>query len=413
MKVLLITDVPPSKAFSGALFTDRLCNFLDKDSLAAFIVVNPSLKDTPVSPDSSWIPMEYCQKPNESGMLTGFRKYGLIFIILSQLATFIKESYVSLFRIPGIIRKINKFGRRHKVDRIWCILQGQTMIRIALKASKKLGAPLYIQVWDPPQWWLQANSIDKFSSARILKLYARTLNQSRKMAAASHNMAKIYKERYKAVTVPVIPSLDTSMILLPEFNKNGENMILALAGQIYALDAWNSLLEALDSVDWLIGGKQVIIRIMSYYMPNITGHCARHIEFLGYREQAESIKLLSESDILYLPYWFDMQYDEVVRLSFPSKLTAYFAAGKPVLCHAPEYSSPAKFLADNNAGHICSTMNKTGILASINKLVDDLELIELYTENGRKALSKHLSDDNLLVQFADFLEIEPDFLRHV
>jgi glycosyltransferase involved in cell wall biosynthesis len=412
LKILLITDVPPSKAFSGALFTDRLCNFLGKDTLAAYIVVNPVLKDTPVSPDSAWIPMEYCTKPNESGIFTAFRKYGFFFIILSQLLTFLKETYVSLFRIPRIVSRIAIFGKKHKVDRVWCILQGQTMIRIALKSAKKIGVPLYTQVWDPPQWWLKENSIDRITTNKILKLYAKTLKESRKMAAASINMTKIYMEKYEANTVPVIPSLNPAAIITPVIENNKEHIIIALAGQIYALDAWNSLLEAMDSVDWNIKGKKVKIRIMSYYLPNISGHSARNIEFLGYRGQNESIRLLSESDILYLPYWFDVNYDDVVRLSFPSKLTSYLAAGKPVLCHAPDYSSPADFISENNAGFVCSSMDKSEILKSIDLIDNSHDLVKDYTENGRIALKKILSDENLKQRFAEFLEIDIDKLRN-
>lgn len=412
MKILLITDVPPSKAFSGALFTDRLCNYLERESLVAFIVVNPVLRDTPVSPDSEWIPMEYITKPNESGIFTAFRKYGTFFIFLSQLITFIKETYVALLRIPRIVSRIAIFGKKHKVDRVWCILQGQTMIKIALKTACKLGVPLYTQVWDPPQWWLKENAIDRITTSKILKLYAKTLKKSQKMAAASINMTKIYKEKYEANTVPVIPSLSPAAIITPVIENNRGHIIIALAGQIYALDAWNSMLEALDSVNWNINGKNVKIRIMSYYLPNISGHSARNIEFLGYRSQAESIRLLSESDILYLPYWFDKNYDDVVRLSFPSKLTSYLAAGKPVLCHSPEYSSPATFITENNAGFVCSSMEKREILKSIELIDNNPDLVRDYTENGRIALNKYLSDENLKQRFAEFIEIDIDKLRN-
>ena len=288
---MLITDVPPSKAFSGALFTDRLCNFLPEGSLAAFIVVNPELKHTPVSPELGWIPMEYCEKPNESGILTGIKKYGAFFAAISQLATLTKELCMSMFKIPGIVRRIHRFGKGQKADRVWCILQGQTMIRIALRVSGKLGVPLYTQVWDPPQWWLGANSIDWITFGRIMRIFGRTMAESRRMAAASFNMAKIYKERHGADTVPVIPSLDKSIIRYPEIKTGNEKLIIAIAGQIYATDAWNSLLEALDSAGWVVNGKRVIVRIMSYYLPDLSGHNARYIEFLGYRSQEESIKI--------------------------------------------------------------------------------------------------------------------------
>jgi len=403
---LLITDVPPSQAFSGALFTSQLCNFLGSDSLAAFVVVNPELKDTPVSPDCLWIPIESCFKPNESGIMTGLRKFGLPGIALSGLAVFLKELFIASFRIPSVVRRICRFGRKENIDRVWCILQGQTMIRLARRTARKLGVPLYTQVWDPPQWWLGANSIDRFTSARILKLYRRTLNSSRKVAAASFNMANIYGERYAANTVPVIPSLPGSAVLRPTLDGTRDRIIIALAGQIYALDAWNSLLAALDSTGWTVNGRPVTIRIMSYYLPNIPGHTPRHIEFLGYREQAESIRLLSDSDILYLPYWFDRQYDEVVRLSFPSKLTAYFAAGKPVLCHAPEHSSPAAFIRDNNAGIVCPSMDSRDIIAAIGKLTGDIISVGEYTSNGRQALASYLSEECLKARFSEFIDME-------
>jgi len=395
-RILLLTDIPPCKNLTAGLVLDQLCRFLPEGSVACFSVVNPAIEAT-ISPDLDWIPVEYCKKPMENS--------GQIFPQpLGTLSSLSINAWHSLVTINSIAKKAVEFGRKHRVDAVWCVLQGQTMIRLALPVAKGLGVPLFTQVWDPPYWWLRENKVDALTSRSVLEQFSRVLQESTACAAASWAMAEQYRTDYSTRALPVIPSLASGLALPPATAVHeGNELIIGLAGQIYSVQEWNALIAALDSVNWKIAGREVRIRLLGRYA-NLYANGKMHIEFLGWASQAETIKLMSEADILYCPYWFDPVFESEARLSFPSKLTTYLAAGRPVLFHGPAYASPGRFLQDNKAGVCCNSLDKDEIINAIQLLVSDQELYRTLAMNGRSAFDKHLTLTSMKAQFYEFLD---------
>ena len=396
-KILLLTDIPPCKNLTAGLVLDQLCRFLPKESVVCFSVVNPSI-EAKISSDLDWIPIEYCKKPMENSGQMFPRPLG-------QISSLSINAYHSLVTINALTKKIVEFGRKHRVDAVWCVLQGQTMIRLALPVAEGLGVSLFTQVWDPPYWWLRENKVDALSSKLVLKEFSRVLRGSAACAAASWAMAEQYRAEFKTRALPVIPSLDANLALRPATEiHEGNELIIGLAGQIYSVQEWHSLIAALDSVNWEIAGRKVKIRLLGRYA-NLYANGKMHIEFLGWTSQVDTIKLMSEADILYCPYWFDPVFESEARLSFPSKLTTYLAAGRPVLFHGPAYASPGRFLQDNKAGICCNSLEKNDIIKALQLLASDQNLYSTLTRNGSSAFDKHLTLVSMKAQFYEFLDI--------
>jgi glycosyltransferase involved in cell wall biosynthesis len=369
--------------------------------------VNPILK-VRISPDLAWVPIEYHNKPREMALRALPGRLG-------ALSAFALESYHSIVEERRIAEKAIGFGRRFQADVLWSVLQGQTMIRLAQRISSGLGIKLFTQVLDPPNWWMRHHKVDRFSRDRVLELFEKTLRNSAGCAAASWAMAEKYSRDYGTRTVVCIPSLDKSMALPPARTlRPGNDLIIALAGQIYATDAWRGLITALDSVNWTVCGRDVGIRLLA---SKSTFHDAirytngrMRIEFLGWNSQSETIRLLAESDILYCPYWFDRNFELEACLSFPAKVTTYLAAGRPVLFHGPHYASPARFLIENKAGLCCHSLEPRTIIDACEQLCSDVDFYQELTKNGRAAFEKYLTISSLRKNFADFLQVEDNVL---
>ncbi|WP_407357234.1 glycosyltransferase [Methanolobus sp. WCC5] len=404
MKILLLTDVPPCQNLTAGLILDQLCRFLPKGSIACFAVVNPSL-NARISSDLDWIPIEYTEKPREFAFRVLPNKFG-------SFTALINERYNSLVT-KKIASKAVNFGQEFCPDIVWCVLQGQTMIRLALPVSKSLGVPLLTHVWDPPQWWMRANKIDSISSSLILKEFDVAIRSSDGCFTASWAMAQQYMRDYRTRTVPFISSIDSSFAFEPATNiHSGNDLIIGMAGQIYSVEEWNALITALEKVDWMICNRKVKIRLLGNKVRSDAKQDI-NIEFLGWKSQKETIKLMSEADILYCPYWFDKTFEDEARLSFPSKLTTYLAAGRPVLFHGPEYASPAQFLEENNAGLCCYSLETGKIIDSLVRLVSEPDLYAKLTHNGTAAFNKYLTLESMKKRFADFLQVEESFLVDV
>jgi glycosyltransferase involved in cell wall biosynthesis len=186
--------------------------------------------------------------------------------------------------------------------------------------------------------------------------------------------------------------------------QSGDKLVIGVAGQLYASAEWTALMGALDSTKWRIADRDVRIVLLGRYFSSETSKRA-HIEYLGWRPQQETIAILSHTDLLYCPYWFDPVFETEARLCFPSKLTTYLAAGRPVLFHGPDYASPARFLKENKAGVCCNSLEPSALLGHLHQLVSDRELYEQSARNGRRALELHLSLPRMQESFFRFLNL--------
>jgi hypothetical protein len=111
-------------------------------------------------------------------------------------------------------------------------------------------------------------------------------------------MAEQYAKQYGTKTVALLPSLDASMALTPAASVDSANeLVIGMAGQIYATEEWKALIHALDSVDWKMCGRDVRIRLLGRWVSFDINSPVR-IEYLGWHTQENCVALLSEADIL-------------------------------------------------------------------------------------------------------------------
>lgn len=362
MKLLLLSDIPPCSDLTGGLVLAQQCRFVEQGKLANFCVLNPCL-DPELFPDLGWIPTKTVPKPNE----TGVRDYRGV--RLGGAAAYAIETRKRLWLVPKLVQQAVAFGREQGVDALWVMLQGQTMARMALPVARALGVPLYTQVWDPISWWLQVHDVDHINRRIAQRDFNDAIRNSEACATASWAMAEHYEKTYGTRSLPVIAGLDAKLAREPATAlRNDHELVLGLAGQFYAGDAWHHLIEALNSVGWRGGGRQVRIVTMGHYAP--TGNFPENkVDHRGWVEQKDAIRILADDcDILYCPYPFAEDMRETATYSFPSKLVTYFAAGRPVLFHGPETSSPSRYLCENDAGLCVSRCDNTAIMDALSNL---------------------------------------------
>lgn len=401
MKVLLVTDVPPCTEFSGAMLTLHLCRLLAPGQIVCSCVSTPAIDHLAKHVDTE-IPIQRLVKPQELGeRLTGKR--------YANARGFLRELRTAWRDVPRLARRIVAFGRQQDVDRVWCILQGQTMIRLALPVARGLGVPLLTQVWDHPSWWLDAHGVDPLTTKAVSRLYEKVLRQSTRIGAASHVMAREYERAYGVPSVPLMGSIDAAAVQVPATDAGdspglGDPLLIGLAGQIYSRREWNALLAALTSVSWTLGGRSVALRYLGREH-EVQGSEVppERLQALGYRSQAETLRLMAECDILYCPYFFDENRREISRTSFPSKVTTYLAAGRPVFFHGPEDAAPAEFLREYGAAEFCHSLEPQQIVAALVRLASDRQRADEIAANGRRAVMEQLTYDSLGRFFRRFL----------
>jgi glycosyltransferase involved in cell wall biosynthesis len=398
MKTLLLTDIPPSSNLTAGIVTAQMCRSVDANELAIFCVLNPHLKPE-AYPDLAGIPTKTVRKPNEHNRRS--RKY----FPLDLARAFASETVKRRRAIPPLVQEAIQFGREHGVTSLWVILQGQTMVRMASEVAKGLNVPLRVQVWDPLIWWLRAHGVDPLNRKMDLDIFDDTLRQAKSCAAASWAMAREYEKNYQTESHVVIASLAESLARTPApALRTSDEVVIGMAGQFYAEQEWYDLLQAINLSDWQIGGRKIVIRVAGHEPPRAYTSQAAKIEFLGWRSQPELIDILSQTcDIMYCPYPFARNMEEVARLSFPSKIPTYLAAGRPILFHGPNYSSPAHYLRDREAGLICQTSEPAALNSALIQLVEDTNLYAQLAVAGQAAFQRDFSLKSLRKNVRNFL----------
>ena len=397
MRVLFLTDVPPCSNYTAGIVLEQLCTFLPAGSVACFSAVHKSVHpDISDAMASSQMRLEV--RPRDSWHLLPGR--------LGDLVSLVMEPVTACTHVRRIARKAIAFGRDFGADRVLCMLEGQTLIRLAVPVAQALKVPLYTQVLDPPGWWLRENRVDPINRRVILRLFARALHSSTACAAVSPAMAEEYTRRWGVRTVPVIPGLPGELALRPADRPNGgAEVTLGLAGQLYASREWDALMRALSSSNWLLAGRPVRIILLGRYV-SLYSERPASVHYMGWRSQREAIELLSHADVLYCPYWFNPAFEEEARLCFPSKLASYFAAGRPVLFHGPEYAYPSRFIKEHEAGACCHSLEPEEILHDLEGLLGDEDSYAAFARNGRVAFDKFLTTAAMRRDFLGFLDLE-------
>jgi hypothetical protein len=398
MKYLLFSYIPPTPQVSSGIMLEQLCKMVPEGNVVCFVAKDPDF-DVNISSDLSQIPHEIVSEPRGYSPVIGKLLSGTT----GHRISFFTERFRDFFIEKKVIDRAVRFGRKNRVDCVWATLQGKTIITSARKIAQKLGVPLISMVWDDPSWFLDSMKTDKYSKKEILAEFDEVIRHSAVCGTASWVMAREYSEKYGVKTIPFLGSLDKGLAQEPakSLHENSE-LAIGLAGQIYTLEEWKALLAALSLVDWKIAGRRVKIFLIGEF-----GHLAipesAPVEKLGHMSLEETIKTLAGFDINYCPYFFAKERAAVSRTSFPSKLTAYLAAGRPVFFHGPEYSSPAKFIEEHSAGICCDSLEPRLIADKLSLLAGDTMLYAAAAANGRKVFDDYLTLDNLKTAFVSFL----------
>ena len=207
-------------------------------------------------------------------------------------------------------------------------------------------------------------------STRVMHRFGDAIRGSVRCAVASSEMKEAYERRYGTPCVPMIHGLPESQWIPPTgMRPPNEPFVIGYAGSLYARREWDALIAALGAARWRIGGRDTIVRVLAAGLDvRVTGPA--RIEFLGWHSTTDAVKILSDCDVCYVPYWFDEAFRPGVELSFPNKVSLYLAAGRPILYHGPERATPTRFLERWPVGVSCHSLEPQPIADALTRRRD-------------------------------------------
>ncbi len=393
-KVMLLTAGGPDRQTAGEVFVRDLCRGYGDGCMCRFALVHAGAERA-----ADWLgmPVAYGSYPVEGPSW----RFGKVFACVTASLRF---WYHRRVLAPKLIEQATRFARERSVELVWSVVAAPLQTFVAREVAARLEVGLVVTVNDPPERWIEEQRLGVFARRCVMRDFRTVLRHSVSVATASENMRDLYRARYGVDSVVLIHGMAADAWREPRVGRiASDEFTIGVAGNLYAAEEWYALLSALREIDWNVAGRRVRIKVAGTSL--VLNHQGPvDIEFLGWRSVEETLEMLAACDIAYLPYWFDPKYRTPTSLCFPNKLSAYLAAGCPVLFHGPDYSSPARFLSNYPVGVHCDSLDSHAIVHALEVLAGDDDAYMACVAAGRSALENELGHDVFVKRFRKFIE---------
>jgi glycosyltransferase involved in cell wall biosynthesis len=126
---------------------------------------------------------------------------------------------------------------------------------------------------------------------------------------------------------------------------------------------------------------------------------AAHLRFLEFQPEADLPNVLAAADVLLVS-----ERATVIDMSLPSKLTTYFAAGRPVVAAVPSTGATAQEVRRSGAGLVVPVGDPDELNRVVANLRTDPALVEALGQAGRAYASSSLDPSQAFARIDDLLD---------
>jgi hypothetical protein len=107
--------------------------------------------------------------------------------------------------------------------------------------------------------------------------------------------------------------------------------------------------------------------------------------------------------VLVLPFNFEADSAEYMRLSMPTKAPAYMASGAPILVYGPSHIAPVRYAIREGWGHVVSTPGADAVAKAIADLADNQYLRESVAKRAQAIAALRHNAVRVRAEFQDLL----------
>ena len=381
-KTLLLSRTLPGVGHVGEIILADIVRRMGLDRVHCVAPVSPNYCNQP-DPELIGLSIRTIVTDQLEAKRWGSGKWGAVGSVFNYCTGFRAE-------VARCVREVIIEGQNAQVDQIFAVLESPLTFALAHRVAADLRVPLVTLVWDPPEYLVQTSGYDRWSRKSLLREFQRSLASSHRIGVVSETMRRSYSA-FTSAPVQILrlglPVPNLSIAQLPCHLPSNE-WLIGFAGSMYANDAWKSLLNALDQVNWKVAKRNVRIRVLSDKVTMSSRRDAR-IDYLGFRSPEEVQDILTGCHLTYLPQPFSQHQRELCRFAFPTKLANYLALGRPVFVHAPEEGALSEFVKHNLIGSHAASLEPTPILVALEQLLLEPLVYEAVSENVLKVARKY------------------------
>ncbi|MEI7683567.1 MAG: hypothetical protein WCL32_00960 [Planctomycetota bacterium] len=301
----------------------------------------------------------------------------------------------SLLNAGRLAAEVQDLAQRINAVGLWAVLHGST-VAIASHLARKCDLPMHATVHDDPVY---ATAIRSRRLAIFAPLIARqfriALQAARSVDVVCDSMADRYRRKYGVSSIVLHRGLSDPVSPSPTYDLAREGLTVGILGNTYSfrqLPILGRMVELAAQrlnvrAKIVVCGESYGLRLKRLFEGRI------EVEVTGHVEESKGIERLRRCAVLYLNYPFGW-FSRVLReTSFPTKLSTYVYAARPLLIHAP----PGTSLSGLSSAH-----SDYAIPWETMDPVDGASRLIAWLENSRFDDSRHIAADAMRLRYYNY-----------
>ena len=284
--------------------------------------------------------------------------------------------------VPRTVKVTERLGQwleRFNPQILYGFLGSMAQIRLIREIAQRLRIPVAVHIMDDwPAVIYRRGLLGPLLRRIVQREFDAVLRLASLHFGICEDMCTEYRRRYAYTFLPFHNVLD-----MDEWRPHAKRdwkaespFIVRYVGSILPnaqREALGDVCEAVTSMRSSGASLEMWVHAPKNQVSYIQG-CALPLDGLHFVDlpPPETIgRLLSESDLLVLPFNFDPSSIQYVRLSMPTKVPAYMASGTPILVYGPREMATVRYAEREGWGYVVATSGTASLRKAIGWLMND------------------------------------------
>ncbi len=245
-----------------------------------------------------------------------------------------------------LAREVEVAARQHHARALWIVMHG-AMVHVAARLLSGPSLPVHLSVHDDPAFGVALMSRRHLALLPLIERdFGYALRRACSVDVVCQGMARRYRERYGIASTIVHRGIAEPVLERPAHVASG-SLEIGVMGNTYGYDQLPLLARVVERVASNVGARGRIVIIGQGPGERLRAEVGDRIdvEVTGHLDERHAVERLSRCFALYLNYPFAWRAAVLRQTSFPTKLSSYLLAARPLFAHAPLDSSIAHLAA--------------------------------------------------------------------
>ncbi len=224
---------------------------------------------------------------------------------------------------------------------LWVVMH-YAGVAVAARLARSGRLPLHLTVHDDPAFGVALRSRRYLALAPwIERDFAAAIRRASSVDVIGRGMADRYRRRYGVGSTIVHRALDDPIAPAGDYDAARNGLRVGVLGSTYGYQQLPLLARAVEIAAGRLGVAPRLLVVGRGHGEELRAEFAGRVEVesTGHVSEADAVPILRDCFALYLNYPFGRRDAVLRRTSFPTKLSTYVQAARPLLIHAPADSS--------------------------------------------------------------------------